>query len=208
MWLNSSIPPISTIRSPVLGSSPVVSVSKTISRMIRWAMVRRLPPETRAAAGKEGMEKHRFGPAAAGVATVGQGTWYIEQAQRAGAIAALRRGLDLGMTHVDTAELYGSGKAEEIVAEATAGRRDEIFLVSKVMPQNASRAGTIAACDKSLARLKTDRLDCYLLHWRGRHPLEETIAAFEQLKKAGKIHSWGVSNFDADDLDEAEACLL
>jgi diketogulonate reductase-like aldo/keto reductase len=151
------------------------------------------------------MEKHRFGPAAAEVATVGQGTWYIEQAQRIGAIAALRRGLDLGMTHVDTAELYGSGKAEEIVAEAIAGRRDEIFLVSKVMPQNASRAGTIAACDKSLARLKTDRLDCYLLHWRGRHPLEETIAAFEQLKKVGKIRSWGVSNFDADDLDEAEA---
>jgi diketogulonate reductase-like aldo/keto reductase len=151
------------------------------------------------------MEKHRFGPAALEVPAVGQGTWYIEQAQRAGAVTALRRGVDLGMTHVDTAELYGSGKAEEIVAEAVAGRRDEIFLVSKVMPQNASRAGTIAACEKSLGRLRTDRLDCYLLHWRGRHPLEETIAAFEQLKKAGKIRWWGVSNFDADDLAEAEA---
>ncbi|MEJ0097985.1 MAG: aldo/keto reductase [Bauldia sp.] len=151
------------------------------------------------------MRHHPFGPARVSVPAIGQGTWYIEQGQRAAAIAALRRGLDAGMTHVDTAELYGSGKAEEIVAEAIAGRRDEIFLVSKVMPQNASRAGTIAACERSLARLKTDRLDCYLLHWRGRHPLADTIAAFEELRDAGKILSWGVSNFDADDLDEAEA---
>jgi diketogulonate reductase-like aldo/keto reductase len=150
------------------------------------------------------MEQRTFGPMDVKVPVVGQGTWYFEQAPGAAAIAALRRGLDLGMTHIDTAELYGSGVAEEIVGEATAGRRDEIFLVSKVMPQNASRAGTIAACEKSLRRLKTDRLDCYLLHWRGRHPLADTIAAFEELKQGGKIRSWGVSNFDADDLDEAE----
>jgi diketogulonate reductase-like aldo/keto reductase len=114
----------------------------------------------------------------------------------------LRRGFDLGMTHIDTAEMYGSGAAEEVVAEAIAGRRDEIFLVSKVLPQNASRRGTILACDGSLARLNTDRLDCYLLHWRGQHPLEDTIAAFEELKSAGKILSWGVSNFDLPDLED------
>jgi diketogulonate reductase-like aldo/keto reductase len=150
------------------------------------------------------MQTHPFGPAGTDVTTLGQGTWYIESGARPAAIAALRRGLDAGMTHIDTAELYGSGAAEEIVAEAIGGRRDAVFLVSKVMPQNASRHGTIAACDKSLKRLKTDRLDCYLLHWRGRHPLEETFAAFEELVAAGKIRSWGVSNFDADDLAEAE----
>jgi diketogulonate reductase-like aldo/keto reductase len=117
-------------------------------------------------------------------------------------VAALRRGLDLGMTHIDTAEMYGSGAAESLVAAAIAGRRDEVFLVSKVLPSNASRRGTIAACEKSLAKLKTDRLDCYLLHWRGSYPLEETIAAFDTLVEAGKILSWGVSNFDVDDLDE------
>jgi diketogulonate reductase-like aldo/keto reductase len=106
------------------------------------------------------------------------------------------------MTHLDTAEMYGSGAAEEVVAQAIAGRRDEIFLVSKVLPQNASRRGTILACDRSLARLNTDRLDCYLLHWRGQHPLEDTIAAFEELKSAGKILSWGVSNFDLPDLED------
>src|SRR6185503_21081712 len=102
------------------------------------------------------------------------------------AIDALRRGLDLGMTHVDTAELYGSGKADSIVGEAIAGRRDEVFIVSKVMPTNASRSGVVAACERSLKRLNTDRIDCYLLHWRGRHPLAETIAGFAELKKAGK----------------------
>jgi diketogulonate reductase-like aldo/keto reductase len=151
------------------------------------------------------MRQHTFGSTGTEVPIIGQGTWYIERGQRDGAVAALRRGLDAGMTHIDTAELYGSGKAEEIVAEAIGGRRDEVFLVSKVMPQNASRAGTIAACEKSLARLRTNRLDGYLLHWRGRHPLEETIAAFEELRQDGKILAWGVSNFDADDLDEAEA---
>jgi diketogulonate reductase-like aldo/keto reductase len=107
------------------------------------------------------------------------------------------------MTHIDTAEMYGSGKAEEIVGEAISGRRDEVFLVSKVLPENASRSGTLKACERSLARLKTDRLDCYLLHWRGAQPLEETIAAFQELQHAGKILSWGVSNFDVSDLEEA-----
>ena len=108
------------------------------------------------------------------------------------------------MTHIDTAEMYGSGAAEEIVAEAIAGRRDEVFLVSKVLPENASRTGTVAACERSLARLSTDRLDCYLLHWRGRHPLEETLSRPSRSSgEAGKILSWGVSNFDEPDLDEA-----
>ena len=150
------------------------------------------------------MDTRTFGPTGVAVAVIGQGTWYIEQARRAEAVAAIRAGLDAGMTHVDTAELYGSGKAEEIVAEGIAGRRDEVFFVSKIMPPNASRAGTVAACEASLKRLKTDRLDCYLLHWRGRHPLEETVAALEALQAAGKVRSWGVSNFDEDDLQEAE----
>jgi diketogulonate reductase-like aldo/keto reductase len=149
------------------------------------------------------MEKRQFGPTQREVAVVGQGTWYIESKNRASAIAALRQGLDLGMNHIDTAEMYGSGAAEEIVGEAIAGRREEVFLVSKVLPENASRNGTIQACENSLARLRTDWLDCYLLHWRGSHPLEDTIAAFEQLQQAGKIRSWGVSNFDAPDLEEA-----
>jgi diketogulonate reductase-like aldo/keto reductase len=131
---------------------------------------------------------------------IGQGTWYIDQAHRQTAVAALRRGLDLGMTHIDTAEMYGD--AELVVAEAIAGRRDEVFLVSKVLPSNASRRGTITACERSLKRLKTDRLDCYLLHWRGSYPLAETVAAFDELVGAGKIRSWGVSNFDSGDLDE------
>jgi diketogulonate reductase-like aldo/keto reductase len=129
---------------------------------------------------------------------IGQGTWYIDHGDRAAAVTALRRGLDLGMTHIDTAEMYGD--AEPVVADAIAGRRDEVFLVSKVLPSNASRRGTIAACERSLKRLNTDRLDGYLLHWRGQTPLADTVAAFEELKSAGKIRSWGVSNFDADDL--------
>ncbi len=148
------------------------------------------------------MEQRRFGPTARNVPVIGQGTWYLERARRAEAIAALRRGLDLGATHIDTAEMYGSGAAETIVGEAIAGRRDELFLVSKVLPQNASRAGTIKACEQSLKRLKTDRLDCYLLHWRGEHPLSETVAGFAELRRSGKILSWGVSNFDADDLED------
>jgi diketogulonate reductase-like aldo/keto reductase len=148
------------------------------------------------------MDRHPFGSIRRQVAAIGQGTWYIETAERGSAIAALRRGLDLGMTHVDTAEMYGSGEAESVIAEAILGRRDEVFLVSKVLPQHASRDGTVTACENSLARLKTDRLDCYLLHWRGSHPLEETIAGFERLQREGKIRSWGVSNFDVADLDE------
>jgi diketogulonate reductase-like aldo/keto reductase len=147
------------------------------------------------------MERHRFGPDDRDVSVIGQGTWYIDSGDRASAVAALRRGLDLGMNHIDTAEMYGD--AETVVAEAITGRRDEVFLVSKVLPQNASRSGTVAACERSLARLRTDRLDCYLLHWRGEHPLEDTFAAFEQLRGEGKVLSWGVSNFDEPDLDEA-----
>lgn len=149
------------------------------------------------------MATQRFGTRGPEVATIGQGTWNIEQADRKAAIAALRRGLDLGLSHVDTAEMYGSGASEEIIGEALAGRRDEVFLVSKVLPHNASRAGTRAACERILKRLRTDRLDCYLLHWRGSYDLEETFGAFEALKREGKILSWGVSNFDVDDLDEA-----
>ena len=149
------------------------------------------------------MQQRRFGSTGREVAVIGQGTWYIEHARRASAVAALRRGMDLGMTHIDTAEMYGSGAAEEIIAEAIEGRRDEVFLVSKVLPHNASRKGTLAACERSLARLRTDRIDCYLLHWRGQHPLKDTIAAFEQLCQEGKIMAWGVSNFDESDLEEA-----
>jgi diketogulonate reductase-like aldo/keto reductase len=150
------------------------------------------------------MRKFPFGAVGNNVPVIGQGTWYLERAKRASAIAALRRGLDLGMTHIDTAEMYGSGEAEEIVGEAIAGRREEVFLVSKVLPQNASRKGTIAACEKSLARLQTDRLDCYLLHWRGQVPLEQTVAAFQDLVADGKILSWGVSNFDVPDLEDLQ----
>jgi diketogulonate reductase-like aldo/keto reductase len=145
--------------------------------------------------------KHKtFGSTGHDVSVIGQGTWYIDRGDRKSAVAALRRGLDLGMTHIDTAEMYGD--AELVIAEAIEGRRDETYLVSKVLPSNASRRGTVTACERSLSRLKTDRLDCYLLHWRGSYPLAETVDAFEQLVRSGKIRSWGVSNFDADDLDE------
>jgi diketogulonate reductase-like aldo/keto reductase len=147
------------------------------------------------------MDWRRFGSAGPEVAVIGQGTWNIEKDRRPGAVAALRRGLDLGLTHIDTAEMYGAGAAEKLVGEAIAGRRDEVFLVSKVLPENASRQGTVAACERSLTRLKTDRLDCYLLHWPGEHSLEDTVEAFEQLRRDGKIRSWGVSNFDVDDLE-------
>jgi len=146
------------------------------------------------------MKHKKFGTTGHDVSVIGQGTWYIDRGDRKQAGAALRRGLDLGMTHIDTAEMYGD--AELVIAEAITGRRDETYLVSKVLPSNASRRGTVEACERSLKRLKTDRLDCYLLHWRGSIPLSETVAAFEQLVSAGKIRSWGVSNFDADDLDE------
>jgi diketogulonate reductase-like aldo/keto reductase len=147
------------------------------------------------------VETRPFGPTARRVAAIGQGTWEMEH-ERAAAIAALRRGLDAGMTHVDTAEMYGAGAVEELVGEAIAGRRDEVFLASKVLPENASRRGAVAACERSLARLRTDRLDLYLLHWPGDHPIEDTVAAFEELCAAGKILAWGVSNFAADELRE------
>jgi diketogulonate reductase-like aldo/keto reductase len=148
------------------------------------------------------MRYNLFGPTGRQVSVVGMGTWHLEEADRVLAVATLRRGLDLGMNHIDTAEMYGSGAAEELVGEAIAGRRDEVFLVSKVLPYNASRSGTRLACERSLARLRTDRLDCYLLHWRGQHPLAETIADFDALRRQGKILSWGVSNFDVGDLEE------
>lgn len=146
------------------------------------------------------MRSRQFASGGPQVSVIGQGTWYIDRGDRKGAIAALRRGVDLGMTHIDTAEMYG--EAEPVIADAIAGRRDEVFLVSKVLPSNASRRGTITACERSLKRLKTDRLDCYLLHWRGSYPLAETVAAFEELVSAGKIRLWGVSNFDTGDLEE------
>lgn len=138
------------------------------------------------------------------VPALGLGTWMMgdDSSRRAEEIAALRRGLDLGMTLVDTAEMYGEGASERLVGEAIAGRRDDVFLVSKVYPHNASKAGTVAACERSLKRLGTDRLDLYLLHWRGKYPLAETVEAFEGLKAAGKIRHWGVSNLDSDDMDE------
>jgi len=151
------------------------------------------------------MERRPFGGAHRQVAAIGQGTWKVDTGNRPRAVSALRLGLDLGITHIDTAEMYGS--AENIVGDAIAGRRDEVFLVSKVLPGNASRRGTNLACARSLERLRTDRLDCYLLHWRGEHPLAETFAAFEELKDDGKILAWGVSNFDEADLDEAAALV-
>ncbi|HEU0146833.1 MAG TPA: aldo/keto reductase [Bradyrhizobium sp.] len=145
--------------------------------------------------------KHKpFGTGNPATSVIGQGTWYLDRGDRKRAIAALQRGLDLGMSHIDTAEMYGD--AELVIADAIAGRRDEVFLVSKVLPSNASRRGTITACERSLQRLSTDRLDCYLLHWPGSYPLKDTVAAFEELKRTGKIRAWGVSNFDVDDLDE------
>jgi diketogulonate reductase-like aldo/keto reductase len=143
-------------------------------------------------------------PSGETVPALGLGTWMMgdDPSRRAEEIAALRCGLDLGMTLVDTAEMYGEGASERLVGEAIAGRRDDVFLVSKVYPHNASKAGTVAACERSLKRLGTDRLDLYLLHWRGKYPLAETVEAFERLKAAGKIRHWGVSNLDGDDMDE------
>jgi diketogulonate reductase-like aldo/keto reductase len=143
-------------------------------------------------------------PAGEAVPILGQGTWKMgeDARRRADEVNALKLGLDLGVTLIDTAEMYASGGAEEVVAEAIAGRRAETFLVSKVLPSNASRAGVQRACENSLKRLRTDRIDLYLLHWPGSVPLTETVAAFEALKKAGKIRHWGVSNFDTDEMRE------
>jgi diketogulonate reductase-like aldo/keto reductase len=146
------------------------------------------------------LRQQKFGGNGPHVSVIGQGTWYLDRGDRKAAVASLRRGIEAGMTHIDTAEMYGD--AELVIADAIAGKRDGLFLVSKVLPSNASRRGTITACERSLKRLKTDHLDCYLLHWRGSYPLEDTVAAFDELIAAGKIRSWGVSNFDVDDLDE------
>jgi diketogulonate reductase-like aldo/keto reductase len=146
-------------------------------------------------------------PSGEAVPILGQGTWNMgeERRRRADEIAALRAGVDLGMTLIDTAEMYANGEAETVVAEAIAGRRDEVFIVSKVLPENASERGTIAACEASLRRLRTDRIDLYLLHWRGSPPLKATLKAFAALKRVGKIRHWGVSNFDLSDLEELSA---
>jgi len=138
------------------------------------------------------------------VPALGQGTWYMGEQRGAAATeaAALRLGVELGMTLIDTAEMYASGGAEQVVAQAVAGIRDTVFIVSKVLPQNASRSGTVAACERSLKRLKTDRIDLYLLHWRGSYRLADTVAGFEALQAAGKIRYWGVSNFDVSDMEQ------
>ena len=143
-------------------------------------------------------------PSGETVPALGQGTWQMAEtaSHREQEIEALRLGVELGMTLVDTAEMYGEGAAEELIAEALAGERARLFLVSKVYPHKASRQGVVAACEHSLRRLKTDRLDLYLLHWRGSVPLEETVAGFEELRRSGKIRHWGVSNFDTDDMEE------
>jgi diketogulonate reductase-like aldo/keto reductase len=138
------------------------------------------------------------------VPAVGQGTWFMGERESAfrSEVNALQQGIDLGMTLIDTAEMYADGGAERVVGEAIAGRRDKVYLVSKVYPQNAGGARAVKACEQSLHRLKTDCIDLYLLHWRGSIPLEETVLAMELLQKAGKIRQWGVSNLDTHDLDE------
>jgi diketogulonate reductase-like aldo/keto reductase len=143
-------------------------------------------------------------PSGETIPVLGQGTWELgdDPAKRKDEIASLRLGVDLGMTLIDTAEMYGSGASEELVGEAIANCRDDVFLVSKVLPSNASRKGTIAACERSLQRLGTDRLDLYLLHWIGSVPVQETLEAFQELTTAGKIRYWGVSNFDLADMKE------
>ena len=141
-------------------------------------------------------------PDGTAIPALGQGTWHMGESRQAVAdeIGAVRLGIDLGMTLIDTAEMYGNGAAEEIVGKAIAGQRDKVFIVTKVYPHNASRAGIPAACARSLKRLGTDRIDLYLLHWQGNHPLAETVNAFERLREAGTIRYWGVSNFDVDDM--------
>lgn len=155
------------------------------------------------------MARSLFGWTQVEVPLIGQGTWEIEGSRAAErrAVEALHAGLDLGMNHIDTAEMYGNGRAEKLVGEAIAGRRDEIFLVSKVLPTNADFDGTLRACERTLKRLGTDHLDLYLLHWRGRHPVAETIRALERLIDEGQIRFAGVSNFDVEDVEEAQAGL-
>ena len=149
------------------------------------------------------MDLRRFGPLDIRVPVVGLGTWQMESNDRQAAIVAIRRAIDRGLTHIDTAEIYGRGLVEEVVGEAIAGYRGDVFLASKIHPDHATYAGTLLACEKSLRRLRTDRLDLFMLHWRGTQPLEETIRAFEELKKEGKIRAWGLSNFDVSDIEHA-----
>ncbi len=149
------------------------------------------------------MQKRRLGPLDVEIPVVGLGSWALEKGDRDVAIRAVRRAIDRGMTHIDTAETYGNGAVEELLGEAIAGYRAEVFLASKVHPEHATYAGTLLACEKSLKRLRTDRLDLYMLHWRGSRPLEEPFRAFEELEREGKIRAWGVSNFDVVDLEEA-----
>ena len=155
------------------------------------------------------MIKRKFSWAGINVPVIGQGTWMMEGSREVEkrAVEALRLGLDLGMTHIDTAELYGDGRVEELVAEAITGRRDEVFLASKVMPSHASFEGTLRACERSLKRLRTDWLDLYMLHWPGNHPIRETMRAMEKLVEEGLIRFIGVSNFDVEDLMAAESAL-
>ena len=148
------------------------------------------------------MQHRPFGSTGTTVPMIGLGTWNMERDDPAAAGHAIRRGLDEGMTHVDTAEMYGSGEVEALLGEALSGRRDEVFLASKVLPSNATFDGILSACERSLERLRTDHLDLYLLHWPSEHPLEETVAAFEKLVEQGKTRFWGVSNFDVEELEE------
>jgi diketogulonate reductase-like aldo/keto reductase len=149
------------------------------------------------------MQYRPFGTNGLPVAIVGQGSWQIELARRPAAMAALRAGLDFGMTRIDTAEMYGDGASERLIGEAIRGRREDVFLVSKLPPSNAAAQATRKACERSLRNLGTDHLDCYLLHWRGKTPLADTVGAFEDLKRDGKLRSWGVSNFDVAAIDAA-----
>ena len=149
------------------------------------------------------MRRHPFGPDGPEIPVIGQGTWHLDSGDRRAAVAALRRGLDLGLTHIDTAEMYGD--AEAIVGEAIRGRRDEVFLVSKVLPSNGAYERVMQSCERSLRQLGVERLDGYLLHWRSTVPLEETLRAFLELQRKGMIASWGVSNFDVEDLEDLSA---
>jgi diketogulonate reductase-like aldo/keto reductase len=150
------------------------------------------------------MERYVTLPGGEKVAALGQGTWFMGERRdrHADEVAAIRLGVELGMTLVDTAEMYGDGGAEQMLGDALEGIRDDVFLVSKVYPHNASARGVQAACERSLQRMKTDRIDLYLLHWRGGTPFEETVRGFEALKQDGKIRHWGVSNLDTDDMEE------
>ena len=171
-----------------------------------------MPREQKKAGGNEPntVERKRFGWTGLEIPVIGQGTWRMgeSRASRARELAALQLGLELGLTHIDTAEMYGHGGAEELIASAIAGRRrDEVFLVSKVLPENASRKGTVRACEQTLARLRTDHLDLYLLHWPSSHPVGDTMAGLEELVLAGKVRFIGVSNFDVVELRDAMAVL-